>query len=63
MKNIDDEDNKDEEEEEEKKQGANANYIINKMMDNPPDIIGVDEISMIGGEGWSILSYIKQSSL
>ena len=60
MKNIDDEDNKDEEEEEEKKQGANANYIINKMMDNPPDIIGVDEISMIGGEGWSILSYIKQ---
>jgi len=33
--------------------------VISKMASNPPDIIVVDEISMMGGDAWSLLSYIK----
>lgn len=33
--------------------------LISKLEANPPDVMPVDEISMIGGEGWSVLSYIK----
>jgi len=59
MKNIDDDDAADSDDED-SDDGSRANYIINSMLKNPPEVISVDEISMISGEGWSILSYIKQ---
>ena len=33
--------------------------VVSKMTTNPPDIIVIDEISMMGGDAWSLLSYIK----
>ena len=34
--------------------------LVKILEDKPPDLIPVDEISMIGGAGWSVLNYIKQ---
>ena len=55
-----DSDSDDEEEEEEVKTDFDrVSKLVAILEKNPPDIIPVDEISMIGGEGWSVLSYIK----
>ena len=58
-KNIDDSDS-DEEDEEKVDNSDRMERLISRFEDKPPDVIPVDEISMIGGEGWSALSYIKQ---
>ena len=53
-------DSDDEDEEvEEKTDFDRVSKLVAILEKNPPDIIPVDEISMIGGEGWSVLSYIK----
>ena len=51
----------DDEEEEDKTEDLNGRMmrVISKMSANIPDIIIVDEISMMGGDAWSLLSYIK----
>ena len=51
----------DDEEEEDKTEDLNGRMmrVISKMGANIPDIIIVDEISMMGGDAWSLLSYIK----
>ena len=57
---CDDSDDEEEEEEVEVKTDFDRVSRIAAILEkNPPDIIAVDEISMIGGEGWSALSYIK----
>ena len=56
----DDSDSDDEDEEEVVKSDFDrVSKLVAILEQNPPDIIPVDEISMIGGEGWSVLSYIK----
>lgn len=57
-KSIDDDDGSDSDDEDEDNSDR-VGRLIKKLKEKPPDIIPVDEISMIGGEGWSILSYIK----
>ena len=54
-----DSDSDDEEEEEVKTDFDRVSKLVAILEKKPPDIIPVDEISMIGGEGWSVLSYIK----
>ena len=50
----------DEDEEEQKTDsGDRIARLIKVLEDNTPDIISVDEISMMGGDAWSLLSYIK----
>jgi len=58
-KNIDDSDS-DDEDEEKVDNSDRMGRLISKLEKHKPDVIPVDEISMIGGEGWSALSYIKQ---
>ena len=57
-KSIED-DGSDSDDEEDEDNSDRVGRLIKKLQDKPPDIMPVDEISMIGGEGWSILSYIK----
>ena len=55
----DSDDEEDEEEVEVKTDFDRVSKLVAILEKNPPDIMPVDEISMIGGEGWSVLSYIK----
>ena len=52
-------DSDDEDEEEEKTDYDRVSKLVAILEKNKPDVMCVDEISMIGGEGWSVLSYIK----
>tara|TARA_Y100000592_G_scaffold31957_1_gene50848 strand:- start:4609 stop:8547 length:3939 start_codon:yes stop_codon:yes gene_type:complete len=58
-KSVDDDSDSDDEDEEKIDKSDRVGRLITKLETNPPDIIAPDEISMIGGEGWSVLSYIK----
>jgi hypothetical protein len=58
-KSVDDDSDSDDEDEEKVDKSDRVGRLITKLETNPPDIITPDEISMIGGEGWSVLSYIK----
>ena len=56
-------DNKEEDEEIEDEDTDTTDRVarlVKILEDKPPDYMTVDEISMISGEGWSVLNYIKQ---
>ena len=57
-KSIDGDDS-DDDEEETADNSDRVGRLIGKLEKNKPDVMCVDEISMIGGEGWSVLNYIK----
>ena len=59
-KGIDDDSDSDDEEENKQDNSYRMDRLISKLETNKPDVMPVDEISMIDGEGWSALSYIKQ---
>ena len=61
-KGIDGDSDSDSDDEEENKQDNSyrMDRLISNLEKNKPDVMPVDEISMINGEGWSALSYIKQ---
>ncbi len=59
-KGIDEDSDSDDEEEIKQDNSYRMERLISKLETNKPDVMPVDEISMIDGEGWSALSYIKQ---